>query len=78
MRVADELDEIHRIDRVALLVVDHPEGTDALPTPDGAVLAIGTTHAATQATDARGADLRAALAASDGDAVRGSFASARP
>jgi hypothetical protein len=71
VRVVDELEEIDRIDDVALLVIDHAPGTAALPTPEGAIVQVRGAAAPRRATDSRGRDVTAKLVAADGDAFSG-------
>jgi hypothetical protein len=78
IRVADDLEEIDRIDQVALLVVDHAPGSEALPTPEGAIVEVQAPVAPLQATDRRGRDVAAQVKSADGVAFAGSLAEVDP
>ena len=68
VRVADDLQELDHIDTVALRVVDHPQGSEALPMPDGTMVAVGGAQAPSSATDGQGRDVLGRVRAADGDA----------
>jgi hypothetical protein len=78
IKIADELEEIDRIDQVALLVVDHAPGTSALPTQQGTVLQISTPVAPLSARDGSGRDVLEELRSADGRMVSGSPRDADP
>ena len=65
IRVADDLDEVDHIERVALITADHPEGEEVLPTQDGELLRVRDAAAPSAASDERGRDVLAALREAD-------------
>jgi Domain of unknown function (DUF4190) len=65
IRVADDLDEVDHIDKVALVTVDHPEDEEVLPAQGGALLRIRDASLPTKATDERGRDVLFALREAD-------------
>lgn len=69
VRLQNDLDEVDHIDRLSLLVVDAPEGTNVLPTPDGHLLALRSPVALQSAVDTRGTSVLAQLTASDGRSI---------
>lgn len=68
LRLANELQEIQYVDGVKLLVIDHPPGTRIVPSLDGRLHSLAAPVAPTRATDLRGSDVRALLAAESGRA----------
>ena len=78
VRITAELWETHFFDHVALLVVDHPAGTEAfaderftLPAPTPAVHLTGPLHPVAGARDHRGRDVMALVRETDGRYVDG-------
>ena len=72
VRITAELWETHFFDHVALMVVDHPVGTEvfvderfALPAPEPAVYALGPLQAVAGAWDHAGRDVTSQLSARD-------------
>jgi hypothetical protein len=72
VRITDDLEEIDRVDHIALLVVDHAPGSAALPTPDGAIVQVSDAAAPIRATDSHGREVTAQVLAADDDAFTGS------
>jgi hypothetical protein len=83
LRVTCELWETYYIDRYALLVVDHPKGTEvytderfSIPPPPLAIFATGEPHPFVRAIDDRGTDVTAIIRELDDrylDAGRGQY-----
>lgn len=71
IRVVDELEEVDHINEVALLVADHPAGSESLPTPAGDVLAVRAAVPPVAATDGRGRDVLPVVGQADGSGFTG-------
>ncbi|HEY3356818.1 MAG TPA: hypothetical protein VGQ83_26440 [Polyangia bacterium] len=67
LRVVNELEEIDHIDRVALLVADHPAGEEVLPTPAGDLVRVAGAAPPLDARDGRGRDVLAQVRRADDD-----------
>ncbi len=84
LRITAELWEVYYYDKIALMTVDHPAGTEifvderfAIPPPKPGFTTVATPHSIAQATDDNGADVTEILRALDGKALdtfgRGQF-----
>ena len=66
LRVGNELDETDYLDRLSLLVVDHPLGSTVAPDADGHIHTLGSLVLPTSAHDFRGADALDRVGRADG------------
>lgn len=66
LRVANELNETDYLDRLSLLVVDHPAGYTVAPDADGHIHTLGTLVPPSSARDFRGGDALARVSRVDG------------
>jgi Tfp pilus assembly protein PilF len=84
LRITAELWEVYYYDKIALMTVDHPAGTEifvderfAIPPPKPGFTTVATPHSIAHATDDNGADVTEILRALDGKALdtfgRGQF-----
>ncbi len=78
VRIANDRQERDLVDSVALEIVDHPEGTLALPTPSREVVVLDEARAPLAARDAQGRDLLEALRAEDSRGWQGDPAAHDP
>lgn len=65
LKLINERDERDFVDALALLWVDHPKGTEVLPTGSGKLLQLAQAAAPLRAKDGRGRDIRAQLLLAD-------------
>jgi hypothetical protein len=77
VRIADELEETDSIDSLTLLVVDHAEGVEVLPTQAGELVTVRGAASPLRAVDAAGRDVLPLLATEDGRGVTGSLQGVR-
>ncbi len=66
LRVANELDETDYLDRLSLLVVDHPSGSTVAPDAEGHLHTLGSLISPASARDFRGADALDRVSRADG------------
>jgi hypothetical protein len=71
VRVLNELQEVDHLDRLQLQVVDHPTGTEVLPTQGGSLALVREAVSPVRATDSAGRDVLDALKSEDGKMVTG-------
>jgi len=57
IRMTNEQQEIQQVDQVRLLVIDHPEGVEIVPTLEGELMTFGHREAPIRAADLSGADV---------------------
>ena len=66
LRVTNELDETDYLDRISLLVVDHPTGSTVAPDADGNIHPLGALISPASARDFRGSDALERVSRADG------------
>jgi hypothetical protein len=66
LRVANELDETDYLDRLSVLVVDHPSGTTVAPDAEGRIHTFGSLISPASARDFRGSDALERVSRADG------------
>lgn len=71
VRVVNELQEVDHLDRLQLQVVDHPVGTEVLPTQAGKLALVRDAVAPVRVTDSAGRDALDLLKSEDGKMVTG-------
>jgi hypothetical protein len=65
LKLINERDERDFVDFLSIFWVDHPKGTEVLPTAIGTLMRLGQPAEAKDARDGRGRDIRAALQSAD-------------
>src|SRR6185503_15601900 len=74
LRLQNDLQAVHQIDSLGLLIVDHAQDVEVLPTVKAGLVAVKGAAPPARAVDAAGADVLPLLIAEDGRMLTGAIA----